>query len=83
MSFQNVEIATRRFSRKSIFKNCVKFTGNYIYRSPFFTKVAEWNLATALKEYPKTCSSVNFAHFLKKTYIYFVEHLRTVASECE
>ena len=51
-SLQGAEAATRRFSIKSVFKNCAKFTGKSICRGLSCNKFAGMNTKTLLKYYP-------------------------------
>ena len=49
---QGAEAATRRYSIKSVFKNCINFTGKSICWSLSINKVAGMSTATLLKRDP-------------------------------
>ena len=51
-NIQGAEEATRRYTIKSVFKNCTKFTGKSICWSLSFNKVARMSTATLLKRDP-------------------------------
>ena len=58
------------FCKKGVPKNFAKFTGKYLWQSPFFNKVA-----TLLKKrLCHRCFPVNFAKFLRTAFC--IEHLR-------
>ena len=68
------------FCKKGVLKRFAKFTGKHLCQSLFFNKVAGLRPAALLKkESPAQVYSCEFCETFSKTY--FVEHLRTAASE--
>ena len=56
--------------KKDVLKIFTKFTGKHLCQSPFFNNVAGLRPATLLKKRPwHRCSPVNFAKFLRTTFI--------------
>ena len=65
---------------KGVLRNFAKFTEKHLCQCLFFNKVAGLSPATLLKKRVwYRCSPVNFAKFLRTSF--FIEHLRTTASE--
>ena len=80
-SHQNWDAAIWESSIKNVFENCAKFTWKYICQSLFFTKVAGWSPATILTKGTPAKVLSKFGAIFQNTYS--VEHLRTVALDCQ
>ena len=67
--------------QKTLFKNLRKIYSKIHLVEPLLHKVAGWSFATMLKKISDTDYFLEFDKIFKNTW--FVEHLPTVASECE
>ena len=66
---------TEVFCKKDVLKNFAKFTGQHLYQSLFFNKVAVLRPSTLLKKRPwHRCFPVNFVNFLRTPF--YKEHVR-------
>ena len=77
---KNRNIHRKRYVRKGVLRNFVKFSGKRMCQSLFFDKLQAWGLVTLLKKrFWQRCFPVNFAKFLRTPFP--AEHLRWLVME--